>query len=318
MASQTTPPPNKLGRNYRLVVSTINSKVNALTGAVQPVKADELTFTLPLTVEFDVKRNYLTSANDCSIKILNLSTQSQNLIRKDITDWDLKRYVKLYGGYGGDAQFNSLSLIFSGQISECWSVRQGTEFITEIQCMDAGFAFQKSQYETPVNAGVSKQQLINAMIYSLTDPKQNLGITKGKIGTFPGTTTRGNTFYGNTIQQINDFAGGAFFIDNGVANCLNTNEFFNGQIGVINSDSGLLNTPIKQQTLIHFDMLFEPRLIVGQFLALHGTTNTALNGAYKVMSVNHRGVISPVVSGEVITTVGLQGAPYGTQFKFVS
>lgn len=304
---------DKLGRNYRLEVSTINSKINPKTGAVEPVQSYTLTFTLPLTVEFDVKRNYLTSANDCSIRILNLSPETRNLIRKDVTDWDLTRFVKLYGGYGNDVSYNSLSLIFSGQISECWSVREGVDFITEIQCMDAGFAFQQAQFDQSMQGGVTKQQLITEMINSLI----KFDVAPGFISEFEDNNTRGNTYLGNTIEQINQIAQGCFFIDNGIANCLNTNDCFNGQIGLIDSNSGLLNTPIRQQTLIHFDMLFEPRLVVGQYILLHSSTDVNFNGAYKVMSVGHRGTISPVVCGEVVTTVGLQGAPYGQNFRIL-
>lgn len=304
---------DKLGRNYRLEVSTVNSTIDPLTGQVVPQKSEILTFTIPLTVSFDITRNYLKSANHCSIRIYNLSEKTRNLIRKDFTDFDLRRTVKLYGGYGGAASYNNLSLCFFGQISQCWSVREGVDFITEIECMDAGFAFQKAEFNEPITKGVSKKALITAMINSMSDK----AVTLGKIGTFPDSQQTGNTYYGSTIGQLNDLAKDCFFIDNGIANCLNSNETFNGAIGVINSQSGLLNTPQKQNTLIYFDMLFEPRLVAGQYILLHSSTEANYNGAYKVMSLHHRGMISASVCGDAVTTVGLQASPYGYNFTIL-
>jgi molybdate-binding protein len=55
-------------------------------------------------------------------------------------------------------------------------------------------------------------------------------------------------------------------------------------------------------------MIFEPRVICGQFVTLESSTDASFNGDYKITSVKHRGVISPVVSGDAITTLGLDNS----------
>lgn len=302
---------SKFGRNYLLQVSTIKSIPGTPINAPEETtdfgvggSPDFIDIGLPLTISFDVKRNFQTSANDCSIRIYNLSAQNRNLIRKNGTDWDLSRSVKLYAGYQ-----NNLSLIFSGQIFRCWSVREGVDFISEIECMDAGLCFQDAQLALAVQKDIPKSQVLSDMIGSLA----GYGVSAGTVGDFSslGSAARGNSFEGSTISRINDLASRCLFIDNGTAHCLNQNECLPGQLKVINSKNGLLATPVREQTLIHFDMIFEPRLIVGQYILLESDQDANFNGQYRVMNINHRGMISPSVCGEVITSVTLQAGING-------
>ena len=85
------------------------------------------------------------------------------------------------------------------------------------------------------------------------------------------------------------------------------NDVFNGDLQIINSSTGLLGTPRKQDRLIIVEILFEPRLQVGQqvqiqsnSLAQYPNTN---NGIFKVVGIEHRGIISGAVGGECKTVV---------------
>src|ERR1017187_1050595 len=97
---------DKFGRNYILTVETQNN--------------DLLIIQPPFTVEFDITRNTLTSANVCSIRIYNLSQNNRNKIRFNIMDTGDFRSVQLQAGYG-----TNLPIIFSGNITQAWSVREG-------------------------------------------------------------------------------------------------------------------------------------------------------------------------------------------------
>ena len=78
-----------------------------------------------------------------------------------------------------------------------------------------------------------------------------------------------------------------------------------GPITIINADTGLLNTPVIEQTMLRFEMLFEPSLDVGSLVSVISLTYPQINGLYNVVGVHHQGIISPVVSGTLITTVEL-------------
>lgn len=281
----------KFGRNYILKVEL----------------KDQTTLTVkpPFTIEFDITRNVMTSANVASIRIYNLNSYHRAQIRKNINDNDAFRSIELKAGYG-----DTIADIFSGNITQAWSVREGTNFISQIESFDGGFAFANSISDITVVKNTPKLSVMETLIEDLTDA----GISLGVIGSFPGSSTRGNAYSGNTTDILQELSGGRFFIDNGKAYILADNECVFGPVTLINAASGLLNTPIREQTIINFDMLFEPKLIIGQKVILQSTTtdDSNVNGSYKVISLKHRGMISKAVCGDAITSVGLL-QPLGSQ-----
>lgn len=270
---------DKFGRNYQLLVGTQNGGT--------------ITVALPFTIEFDITRNTLTSANVCQIRIYNLSQVNRNQIRFNASDYGQFRPVVLRAGYG-----QNLPVVFTGNVSQAWSVREGVNFITQIECYDGGFAFSNGVTATQFPAGVTQKNVIQTLAGTLPNVKL------GAVGDYPGTLGRGNSYSGNTTEILRDLTGGGFFIDNGKANALGTNEYIATANGVtqINAKSGLLNTPVLEQTIVRFDMLFEPNLVVGQRIQLDSITESNFNGFYKTTAVKHRGMISEAVCGAVITT----------------
>lgn len=277
---------NKFNRNYLL--------------SVQKKDGSQLDVQLPFTIEFDITRNILSSANVCSIRIFNLSDNNRNLIRKNINDYGDLRTVQLRAGYN-----KNIPIIFLGNITQAWSVREGVNFITSIECFDGGYAFANGITSTSFPSGTTQADVIKNLLGSLK------GVSVGKVGNYPGTLGRGNAYSGSTTNILTELSGGGFFIDNGKANALKTNECLQGDLLLIDSASGLLGTPVLEQTILNFDMLFEPRLIVGQKISLRSQNDPSFNSDYKVISVKHRGMISEAVCGEAITSVGLFT---GTQF----
>lgn len=273
----------KLGRNYELKIETIGGQT--------------LTIMLPFTIEIDITRNTLSSANVCQIRLYNLSELNRNQIFFNAFNQSKFRTILLKAGYG-----TNLSTIFTGNISQAWSVREGVDFITQIECYDGGFAFVNGNVEIPFPAGTPIKTVITTLMGQLP------GITIGAVGNFSGTLSRGNTYSGNPAQILFELTGGAFFIDNGKAYALQSDEYIPSigtqaqPIVVVNESSGLLGTPILEQSIVRFEMLFEPSLNIGRLVSLISTTNPSLNGIYKITGVKHRGIISGVTSGTLITT----------------
>lgn len=270
----------KLGRSYSLSVQT-------QSGATLVIKP-------PFTLEFDIARNTLSSANHASFRIYNLSRNNRNQIRFNIDNYGVFRSIELRAGYG-----TNLPLIFKGNISQAWSVRENVNFITQIQCFDGGFAFNNGITSQQFQKNTSQDSIIRSIAGSLP------GVSVGAIGSYPGVLTRGNAYNGSGTDILRELSGGGFFIDNSKVNCLGDNECVLGETLIISPESGLLGTPVREQTILHFDMIFEPSLILGQRVELRSVTDTEINEFYKVISLQHRGVISEAVSGTAITTVGL-------------
>lgn len=259
---------------------------------------ENITVGLPFTLEFDITRNTLSSANVASFRIYNLNENTRNKIRKDQFDQDIFQKIVLQAGYGPGPQW---PVVFTGNINQAWSVREGNNFITQIECYDGGYAFANATVNTAFQNGTPQFNILENMVAGLSEYE----IQPGVIGSYNGQISRGNSYSGNTADILRELSGNGFFVDNGKANCLNENECFEGILQVIDSNSGLLGTPVREQTLISFDMLFEPRLLCGQIIQLKSSTAANFNQYYKVVSIKHRATISDAISGDAVTTVGL-------------
>ena len=272
----------KFGRNYYL--------------SVQGAAGETLIIQPPFTIEFDITRNILSSQNFSSIRIYNLALNTRNELRKDAWAYDDLRTVVLKAGYG-----NNLPIIFAGNISQAWSVREGVNFITQIECFDGGFAFTNGVTTQNFPEGTNQETVIDTLVNSLSP----LGVTPGVIGSYPGQNQRANSYTGSTTDILTELTGGGFFIDNGKVHCLGDSECLNGEIQIIDSSSGLLGTPVRENTYLNFEILFEPRLIIGQKIKLQSITGANFNSFYKVVSLKHKGMISPAVCGDATTSVGV-------------
>lgn len=274
----------KWGRNYQLSVQTP-------TGVV--------TIEPPLTVEFDVNRASLASASYASFRVYNLSALNRNLLRKNQNDIGDYRKVQFLGGYG-----TGLAQAFTGNASYLGSYREGNNFITEIQCFGGGTAFNTGTTNTTFPAKTPIPDVIKGIM-----AKGLPNVTPGVVGNYPGVLGRGASFSGNTVDLLRELTGGGFFIDNERAHALQDEEYIASYVGfpVISSDSGLLGTPKLDVFKVRLDMIFEPRLQVGQRVTLQSKTDANFNGAYKCTAVHHKGMISEAVCGAVTTSVEMVG-----------
>lgn len=273
----------KFGRNYSLSIGTQDPAVSVLVA-------------LPFTMEFDINRTYFSSANTASIRVYNLSERNRNLVRKDVYTTDIYRSIELKAGYG-----TNLPVILKGNITQAWSVREGTDFITEVNAFDAGFAFVNGITNSEFPEGTDQKTIINTLIKSL----KNFNVSTGAIGDYTGATKRGTAYSGNTTEVLKEITGGGFFIDNGIAHCLRDDEVLSDLALVINSQSGLLGTPILEETLVRLTILFEPAVKVGQLVKVESLTEKRFNGFYKVTGVHHKGLISQSVAGSATTELSL-------------
>jgi hypothetical protein len=249
----------------------------------------------PFTLEFDIIRNILSSVNTGSFRIYNLNKTSRQFIRRDQFDFDNLKTIKLEAGYG-----DTMNEIYSGTISKAYSTRQGVNYIITIESEDGGWAEANIRTDKSYPAGTKNEDIIKDLVKQLKVGK----VTQGKIGAYLGASLRGVAYSGPIMQILSEITGGGFFIDNMVAHVLNDKECIEKQILVINSETGLLGTPIRQQIYVTFDILLEPRLKIGQRIQLESTTlDDEINTQYKVMAVSHKGVISEVISGSSITSV---------------
>lgn len=301
----------KFNRNYLLAVELDNG--------------ENLFIEPPFTIDFDIVRQSFSSTNDASIRVYNLSEKNRNQIRYDFSDYAGKiRKVVLKAGYE-----KNLPVIFTGNLNQAWSLREGTDFITTIKAYDGGTAFVNSfaPATSTFPAGTTYFNVLTTLLNNLN------GVTIGAIGDSfikdPSgnyyNLTRSNSYSGNIVDILSTITNRSFAIDNGKSFILNNSEYIDdGSVKIISSDSGLLDTPLRENNLVTLSMIFEPQLNLYNLIELRSATNFAVssinnrtlfpsatansvnvNGFYKVTSIRHQGMISPDVCGEVVTTIQL-------------
>ncbi len=265
----------------------------------------------PLTLNFDIVRNTLASANTARFTIYNLKQTTRRDIYKDRWDTTLYRQLKLQAGYLGQP---ALPTIFQGNIQRAYSQRRGSDWTTDLECFDGGFGIINSQINTTLAKGWNVEQALISVFKSMKDGR----IKIGAIGKFTVESTRGLTMAGASWDSATRLVGpGVAFIDSEKANALQKNEYIDtlDGIAVINASTGLLNAPRRMNATLEIDMLFEPLLVVGQILQLE-SIEAINNGTYQVIGIRHRGTISGAIGGQAVTTATLWlGAPALTAVK---
>lgn len=284
----------KFGRNYKLRCVSDRFPVDLEVG-------------LPFTLEFDIVRNSYSSTNTAVLRIYGLNKYHRNQLTHDQWDNSLSNaiYVELQAGYGPGPVW---PIVFKGNTTRAWSVREGNSYVTTLECFDGGLAYANAQTSRSFAAGVSLAQVYDALISDLVP----YGVSKGAVAAAltRGTLAKGQSFVGATTDLLRELSGGNFFIDNLAANVLGPTDAVGGSLR-LDAASGLLNTPVKENQWLLFDMLFEPRLQVGSIVNIDSISAVGVyNGEHKVASVHHRGTISSAVSGDAVTHVGVEGGVF--------
>lgn len=261
-----------------------------------------VTIQPPFSIDFDATRNPMSGISNCSVKIYNLSADTRNRLYKVQYDTGIRRMCELRAGYEDSS--SAMSLIFKGYISRCYSVRQGTDYITSVEMYDGAFAIMNSDSSHEIPAGTLKKDMIDIIAKDLE------GINKRIIGKADGTISRPMPVSGKTMEILKGLAKDytppkRAYVELGDFYFMDDEETVLGNVGVLNSDSGLIGTPIKEGTIVSCEMIFEPRLVIAQKIELQSTTEALFNGVYKIISLHHRGNISKGVASKVTTTIGL-------------
>lgn len=303
----------KFNRNYRLRIGVSDNQTSNFIGqspdAEGPFLAPEILIEYPLTIEFNVDRGIGASLNSLQCTVVNLSPETRSRIFQDRFGYfsagnneGAYRRVTLEAGYG-----DNLTIVFQGNLFEAGSYRRGTEIITIINARDGG-------YDTAVTRAYQtyKVSTLQELIQQLCGGFPNLKV--GQIGNFPDQIKRPVSVDGNQWDALQMYSSGSAYIDNEVINVLGDTEVIQNSIQIIDPSTGLLETPQRDDAALFIRTLFEPNIIMGQYLQLDSKVQPVYNGTYKVISVGHHGIISGAKNGPYESRFGLllQGKLFGS------
>lgn len=246
----------------------------------------------PLTVSFNITRNTFATANTAEFRIYNLAPSSRNseAFFQDRFATEKAKIVTFKAGYN-----NNLITCFHGRVQESYSARQGEDVITTMKCLDLG---NKTEViNVTFEAGTKKIDAYKNIIQNAD------GLTLGYIGTLEGEFKSPTTFCGEILDVLNEITGGHTYIDKGVVHTTQNNECLDIGVTVLNSKTGLIETPQRQGAGLTLKSIFNPNLQVGQLLEIQDPITPIFNGTYMITGINHSGEISGATAGQRITTI---------------
>lgn len=278
----------KLNRRYKLSIDVGGGD-----------SSEVVEITDPLTIELNIVRGIYSSLNTGTFRVYNLAEKTRNRIFQDL--FRLKGSSLLYKRIILQAGYNQLATIFSGNLMQSFPFRKGGDIVQQIEALDGGFGQQNSFTNLVLGKGTTINEGLDKVSNDL------LKIEKGIFSDFVGAFKKPFSLFGDTIGEIKKFMRGQgdVFVDNEKLFVLKSNEGTTGQVRLINSETGLLGTPLRRNTFLQIEMIFEPRLAIGHIVEIQSSVNPIYDGQYKVVGISHSGTISGAVAGSLKTVLQL-------------
>lgn len=283
----------KSQRNYRA-----EFEIYYFNDKLELIPQEKITIAYPFTCEFEVDSGTYQASNTGIFSFINLSEQDQGKLWVDVYNIGKKYiYMRFFAGYG-----NTMPLIFEGKVQECTSEKRGgsTEFITQMRVADGGMLYQYGFLNSTFSEGTTLASIVKVATQGVQDV--NIGYITPEI--LP--IKRNRTLIGQPINLLaREYGGYKVFVDHGEINILGDRDVIPGEVAVITDESGLLGSPRRANGYVFCDTIFEPQIRTAQAISLISETLPWLNQSYQVVRVKHRGVISPVISGNLTTSLTL-------------
>lgn len=267
---------------WRMFVTYINKDT---------LKPETLKIEYPLTVDFNITKRIDGNTATATFRIYNLAPSTRANIYQERFNTGVKKLVTFEAGYGAETE------VFKGYIQEAYSERQGVDMITTIEAWDIGLCEQC--IAVTFEAGTTFKDAYKNIASQVKD------LAIGEIGELNGTFKTPVTFLGTPLEILNKITNYHTFVDNGTVKTLQNNECIDVPVHVIQSESGLLGTPIFRGGQITVRSIFQPEIKIGQLYEIKSVTSSNFDGTYKVCGFTHSGTISGATAGQRITEINL-------------
>ena len=248
---------SRFNRNYELEVNGV---------AVRP----------PMRVSFSANKAVSGGLNKLTVQVFNLKESNRLALAKDAEDNTKNMPISFKVGYG-----DSLGLLFRGTVHRGINTRKGPDIVTELVCLDGGFDYLNSFTSKTVRG---KSKAVDAVLADMP----NTG--KGKI-TKQQELIRPRVMVGASARLLDELLdeGETWYIDNEQLHIIKNNEVVSRFIPVVNSETGLLTTPSRENSKITFETLMNPSLKIAGLCSVESKSAPHLDGVYKIDAIGYSG-----------------------------
>jgi len=201
-----------------------------------------------MRITFIIKKGDTQSPNEAEIKVYNLSDDTVNQVRKEFSA------VMLQAGY-----VDNYGVIFNGSIRQIKTGREnGTDTYLHIFASDGDEHYNFAIVNTTLAAGASQDDQINAA--AGTTPKGYIAPTGSE------KLPRGKVMYGMSrdyLRQSAESTDSSWSMQDGKLQMVPLKGLLPSQAVVLNSKSGLIDTPTQENGGINIRCLLNPMLKIG-------------------------------------------------------
>jgi hypothetical protein len=249
----------QFGRRYQLVIGN---------------QSDGFMFD-NLRVAFDVTKSLDKNPNPAKIKVWNLTKEHRGAVLSG-------QYKTLALSVGYDA----IRLIYAGDIIKRNVLRDGMDFVLDMECGDGSKAFTQARVNMTLPAGTTDAEAAIALAGTMPDTAR---------GTMAVTRTNGSArprvYCGNSRNALSNLAranNADWSIQDGAVVMLPANAALAGEGPLISQETGMVGMPLQTDNGLEVKCLCNPAVTVGGVVRVV-SIEPHYNGGYKVVSVQHTG-----------------------------
>jgi len=245
---------NRFIKDYKLVITTSTKAI---------------TITPPLNIEFNAEKSALSyGLNRLNLKVFNLSEANRNLIVKD-KEGNNYIGVELSVGY-----VNNMKQVFKGNVSRAYPEKNGTEIVSVIECMDGLFDVKESFTSATAS---TKLQAVEIIVGNMMNTEI------GKISR-QNTIYRDKVIMGNSYEELKKLLqpDELMYIEDEKLYIIKENESAENYVTLISAETGLMNTPKRENKIVELDTRMNPAIKIGGQAKLESIYAPYLNGVYRI------------------------------------
>jgi hypothetical protein len=226
----------------------------------------------PFNVSFSATESSLNKAlNKLNVSIPGLQESTRlKLIKYEL---DKSKYfpIQLEIGYQG-----KIYRVFKGSVRTGELSRSGSIFVNTLECYDGHPDFTEAFTSKTVKG---TNQAIDAILGDMPNTQ------KGAITTLK-ETSRPKVLIGSSSNLLAEISeGNEFYIKDEKIFILGSDEVLSALAPLVNSSTGLKNTPQQDHIDTTFSTVLNPSLKIGNLCQIESVTNPAVNGTYRIYQI---------------------------------
>lgn len=234
-----------------------------------------------LRMQFKVDKTSKPDPNTLDLTIYNLSADTRARLAAT-----KRPQVIVEAGYQQTEQ------LFKGDARTVYSVRQGPDWLTKVQCGDGERAYQFGRTDESFAPGTKTDAVVKRLVSDMGVGVGN-ALKKLKDGDFSGamsTFVNGFTVSGNSADQFDRImksSGLDWSIQDGELQVLKPGTATDESAVLLTPDTGLVGSPeVGEDGVVKFTSLLQPGMRPGRKVQLKAA---AMNGLFVLQRVTHQG-----------------------------